>query len=399
MSLPLWSIVVAAGAGRRLGAETPKQYLALAGEPLLVRALRPFAHWADPGRLVLVVPPGDEDEARALVTSALPTPPRIVSGGRTRQESVWLGLQAITDDHGFVAVHDAARPLFDGALLPGWWQRLEGLGERGALVPVLPVADTVLTLDGEEASGLVDRSRLARVQTPQLFALPLLRRAHREAQARGETDASDDGSLVVALGETLLTVPGDPGNFKITTAGDLARAEAILAARGEEGATSATTRTGFGYDSHRFAPERLLILGGVEIPSDAGLSGHSDADVLTHAIMDALLGAAALGDIGRHFPDDDERWRGARSLDLLARVLALLVEHGLAPAHVDATLIAERPRLAPHFDAIRASLAAALGLPASSVSVKATSNEGMGAIGRGEGMAALAVATLTERRP
>jgi len=237
------------------------------------------------------------------------------------------------------------------------------------------------------------------VQTPQLFALPLLRRAHREAQARGETDASDDGSLVVALGETLLTVPGDPGNFKITTAGDLARAEAILAARGEEGATSATTRTGFGYDSHRFAPERLLILGGVEIPSDAGLSGHSDADVLTHAIMDALLGAAALGDIGRHFPDDDERWRGARSLDLLARVLALLVEHGLAPAHVDATLIAERPRLAPHFDAIRASLAAALGLPASSVSVKATSNEGMGAIGRGEGMAALAVATLTERRP
>jgi 2-C-methyl-D-erythritol 4-phosphate cytidylyltransferase/2-C-methyl-D-erythritol 2,4-cyclodiphosphate synthase len=398
LSLPLWSIIVAAGASRRAPGETPKQYRPLAGRPLLLHALTTFARHGDGERIVLVVPPGDEARAAELVARHLPAPPRVVGGGATRQESVRRGLAAIPDADGLVAVHDAARPFFNGAQLPLWRLRLEAMGEDAALVPALAVPDTVLRLEDERVAETLDRGGLARAQTPQLFRLGLLRRAHEAALQRGETDASDDGSLVLALGKSLAAAPGDPGNFKITTAADFERAAGLLADRTRAAGSrrgSDAIRSGLGYDSHRFDPERPLILGGVEIPSaDGGLAGHSDADVAAHALMDALLGAAALGDIGRHFPDDDPAHAGADSMQLLAQVCALVAERGWRPSNVDLTIIAERPRLAPHIDAMRARLAQVLGIDVARVSVKATSNEGMGAIGRGEGIAALALAAL-----
>lgn len=382
----LWAILVAGGSGSRLGADVPKQYLNLAGRPLFLHALAAFAGVLPVERIVLVLPPGDEERVRAMLDAegGLTGPPRFAAGGATRQASVAAGLAAIPAAAGLVAIHDAARPFFDARRLADWARRLAAGGAAG-LVPLLPMADTVLALEGERVTGVRDRARLGRAQTPQLFPLALIRAAHAAAT---DDRAGDDVTLALALGKEVIAVPGDPDNVKITTAADLAAAERRL---------GGAPRVGFGYDSHRFDTKRPLILGGVDVPSTAGgLAGHSDADVLTHAVIDALLGAAALGDIGRHFPDDDPAHAGADSLGLLARVLDLLAERALAPAGVDATLIAERPRLAPHVDAIRASLAAALGLPEDRVNVKATTNEGLGALGRGEGMAAQAVATLRE---
>jgi 2-C-methyl-D-erythritol 4-phosphate cytidylyltransferase/2-C-methyl-D-erythritol 2,4-cyclodiphosphate synthase len=294
-------------------------------------------------------------------------------------------------------VHDAARPLFRGEVLRDWLAQLETMGADAALVPVLPVSDTLLGVAGDLAESRVDRGRLASAQTPQLFGLSLLRRAHEAALDRGELSASDDSGLVLELGVQPRIVPGDPGNFKVTTQADLARAEGLL--RAEIADRKGPSRSGIGYDSHRFDRARPLILGGIEVPSEAGgLSGHSDADVLTHAVMDALLGAAGLGDIGARFPDDDPSYAGADSFMLLASVGEWLAASSLVPWQVDCTVIAERPRLAAHIPAMRARLAASLGLPEERVSVKATTNEGMGAIGRGEGMAALAIATLRELR-
>ncbi|MBN2170601.1 MAG: 2-C-methyl-D-erythritol 2,4-cyclodiphosphate synthase [Candidatus Krumholzibacteriota bacterium] len=395
MSQSFWSIVVAAGGGSRLGG-TPKQYRLLAGRPLLVWSLATFAAHADRERLVLVVPPGDEERAAALVSGYTGLTPRVVAGGATRQVSVAAGLSAIDEQDGYVAVHDAARPLFDGRILADWRAKLADLGDSAALVPVLPAADTMLETDGDAVRATAPRERLAAAQTPQLFSLALLRRAHAAAAERGETDATDDASLVLAAGGQVRTVAGFSLNFKITTRADLARAEALLGGAPAPAAPppAAAARTGIGYDVHRFDAARPLVLGGVVIPDADGLAGHSDADALAHAVMDALLGAAGLGDIGTHFPDTDPAYAGADSMDLLAEVLAKLRGAGLAPAHVDATIIAERPRLAPHVEAIRERLAAALGLPAGSVNVKATTHEGLGALGRGEGLAALAVATL-----
>jgi len=374
----------------------PKQYRLLAGRPLLVWSLDIFAAYADRTRLVLVVPPGNEEYAAHLVREYTGLTPRVVAGGATRQASVAAGLAAIPDETGLVAVHDAARPLFSGQVLAEWREKLAGWGENHALVPVLPVADTLLETSGDTIRGIAPRDRMVTVQTPQLFHLSLLRRAHAAAAERGETDFTDDTSLVVRAGGTVHGVPGQPLNFKITTMADLAHA--ALLTEGDQAADSAL-RTGIGYDVHRFDAARPLVLGGVVIPDAEGLAGHSDADALTHAVMDALLGAAGLEDIGTHFPDTDPAWAGADSLALLAEVLAMLRARGVIPAHVDTTIIAEKPRLAPHIKAIRERLAGALGLPAHRVGVKATTHEGLGALGRGEGLAAMAVATLTPAPP
>ena len=384
-------VVVAGGSGSRLGGSTPKQYLPLAGRPLLAHCLEAFAAQVGGERIVLVVPAGDESRAAAIAADLPGGAPRIVPGGATRQASVAAGLAAIPDENGFVAIHDAARPLFDASVLPVWLHALADAGGEAGLLPVLPVADTLLQIEGDRAVGPGRRDELARAQTPQMFPLPLIREAHSAALERGETEAGDDATLVIALGKEVIAVPGDPRNFKVTTDADFRAAERELGGR------SAAPLVGFGYDSHRFDAARPLILGGVTVPSEVGgLAGHSDADVLTHAVIDALLGAAALGDIGRHFPDTDPEYAGADSLALLARVRELLAGAGLAPGQIDATVIAEAPKLAPHVDAMREKLAAACGLPVERVSVKATTNEGMGAIGRGEGMAVQAVATVRE---
>lgn len=388
----LWIVVVAGGSGSRLAAECPKQYLPLAGKALFRHCLEAFASLLPGERLVLVIPAGDEERVRALLAGFPGTQLRLVAGGATRQASVAAGLAAIPAEDGYVAIHDAARPFFDVAVLPAWLAELEAAGAGAGLVPVLPLADTLLELEGRRAVGLGDREALGRAQTPQLFPLPLIRAAHAAALERGELGAGDDITLLLATGKEVIVVPGDPRNFKVTTSADLRAAERELA-------DAAPPRVGFGFDSHRFDANRPLILGGVTVPSDVGgLAGHSDADVLCHAVMDALLGAAALGDIGRHFPDTDPAYAGADSLDLLSRVGALLEERGLAPAQVDATLVAEAPRLAPHIDSMREKLAATLALPLERVSVKASTAERMGALGRGEGMAAQAVAVLREIR-
>jgi len=384
----LWIVVVAGGSGSRLGGETPKQFLPLAGRPLVLYCLERFAALVPPERIVLVHPAGEAARLAALLPPAL-AGIRRVEGGATRQASVAAGLGAIPATEVLVAVHDAARPFPPAASLAGWVERLAAAGSQAGLLPVLAVPDTVLEVGEGRVRGRLDRTRLGRAQTPQLFPLALLRAAHAAALARGETDATDDAGLLLALGKEVIAVPGDPANLKITTAADLEAAERLLAAP--------ALRVGQGFDSHRFDPTRPLVLGGVRVPSEVGgLAGHSDADLLTHAIMDALLGAAALGDIGRHFPDTDPAYAGADSLALLARVRELLAAQGLAPWQVDATVIAEAPRLAPHIEAMRERLAGALGLPAARVSVKASTNERMGAIGRGEGMAALAIALVRE---
>ncbi|MCP4547192.1 MAG: 2-C-methyl-D-erythritol 2,4-cyclodiphosphate synthase [bacterium] len=396
MNMNFWSIILAGGSGSRLGGDRPKQYLHLGGKPLMLWALETFARHADADRLILVVPQSDLAEVTDLIAETTLLTPIIVAGGDSRQASVACGLAAVPDEDAWVAVHDAARPLFAGSVLPGWLNRLREMGEQAALVPVLPVVDTMVRLADDHITTILERESLGRVQTPQLFRLPLLRRAHAAALERGETNAGDDGTLVLALGIHPAQVPGDPDNLKITTGADLQQAERLLGPSAATG-KGAVVRTGLGFDSHRIAAERPLILGGVAIPSAVGgLAGHSDADVLVHALMDALLGAAALGDIGRHFPDTDDTWRGADSMKLLARVLELLTGKSLRPRHTDITLVAEKPKLQPHIEAIRANLAEALELPLDCVSVKATTNEGMGALGRGEGMAAMAVATLEE---
>lgn len=384
----LWIVVVAGGSGSRLGGETPKQFLPLAGRPLFLHCLERFARIVPAARIVLVHPAGEAARVAALLPAAL-AGVRLAEGGATRQASVAAGLAAISAREGFLAVHDAARPFPPAAALAAWVEHLTAAGSQAGLLPLLAVPDTVLTVSEGRVRGRLDRTQLGRAQTPQLFPLPLLRAAHTAAQARGETDATDDAGLLLALGKEVIAVPGDPANRKITTADDLAAAERLLGAP--------ALRVGQGFDSHRFDPARPLILGGVRVPSSVGgLAGHSDADVLTHAIMDALLGAAALGDIGRHFPDSDPAYAGADSLALLTRVRVLLAAEGLAPWQVDATVIAEQPKLAPHVDAMRARLAEALGLPVARVSVKASTNERMGALGRGEGMAALAIALVRE---
>ncbi len=386
----LWIIIVAGGGGKRLGGETPKQYLPLAGKALLLHCLESFMEQVPAERIVLVIPAGDDDRVAALLPDLPAGSPRLVTGGATRQASVAAGLAAISDADGFVAIHDAARPFFDAAVLDTWLEMLAATDGDAGLLPVLPVTDTLLAIKDARAVGVGERESLARAQTPQLFPLPLIRAAHEAASERGELGAGDDASLLIALGKEVIAVVGDPRNSKVTTAADF---------RAAEGNLGDPPRSGIGYDSHRFDPNRPLILGGVTVPSEqGGLAGHSDADVLSHALIDALLGAAALGDIGRHFPDTDPAYAGADSLVLLAKVRDLLAGRGLAAAQVDATIIAERPQLAPYIDAMREKLAAVLGLGDDRISVKATTNEGMGAIGRGEGMAAQVLVVLKEIR-
>jgi 2-C-methyl-D-erythritol 4-phosphate cytidylyltransferase/2-C-methyl-D-erythritol 2,4-cyclodiphosphate synthase len=312
----------------------------------------------------------------------------IVSGGERRQDSVAAGLAALPDETEIVLVHDGARPLADADLFD---RCALAAAEHDAAIAAIPVADTLKRVEGETISGTVDRSGLWAAQTPQAFRLETLRRA---LAASAGDEVTDEARICEAAGIPVSIVPASLANLKVTQPEDIAVADALLRARESAPATSAAPRTGIGYDVHRFAPGRRLLLGGVEIAHERGLEGHSDADVLLHAIADAILGAAALGDIGQHFPSTDERYRDADSRALLREAARLAREAGWAPANIDATIIAEAPRIGPYVAAIREQIAACLDMDASAIGVKATTNEGLGAIGRGEGIAALATATL-----
>jgi 2-C-methyl-D-erythritol 4-phosphate cytidylyltransferase/2-C-methyl-D-erythritol 2,4-cyclodiphosphate synthase len=377
-------IVAAGGSGVRAG--VAKQWLVLAGETVLRRAGRALAACPAVDTLIAVVPPGEEARG-AEELAGLGKPARAVAGGAARAESVRNGLAA-ADGHAIVLVHDAARPFATPELV----QRVaEAAARDGAALAALAATDTVKRAAAERelrVAETLDRRTLWLAQTPQGFRRALLLSAYAAAGAAA-SEATDECALVERLGAPVTLVPGEPGNFKITGPSDVARARAAL---------EAPVAMGVGYDTHRFAAGRRLVLGGVEFEGD-GLLGHSDADVCAHAIGDAILGAAGLGDLGRHFPDTDPRWKGVSSLLLLREIARKAAERGWAVGNADVTLAARRPKIAPRAEEMRARLAEALGVSPAQVNVKATTGEGMGFVGREEGIAAHAVALLVRRGP
>ena len=366
---------MAAGSGQRYGAA--KQFEPLAGARVVDHSLAVAARHSD--GVVVVVPPGEPvpDALRADV---------VVEGGATRSESVRRGLAAVPGDATIVLVHDAARPVASDALFRRVVDAV--LGGAAVAVPAIEVADTIRHRDG----GVVDRSELLAVQTPQGFDAAALRAAHANG---GE--ATDDASLVEARGGTVVTVAGERTNIKITEPADLVVAAQTLGTSGSPAApppSALRLRVGNGFDIHRFSddPDRVLVLGGVTFEGARGLHGHSDADVVAHACSEALLGAVGRGDLGSHFPDTDERWRGANSMELLAEVVRIVAADGMVALNIDCSVIAESPKLAPRRHEMEAALSAVVGAP---VSVKGRRAEGIGGLGRREGIAAMATALLT----
>ncbi len=385
------AILAAAGRGARYGANRNKIFEPLRGRTVFEWSLQALADCPDIEFIVVVVNPADRAELADLCRDCA-KPVRLCIGGSERHESVWNALAVVPENTRFVAVHDAARPLIEPTLISAC---VEAARVSGAALPATPVSDTIKrTGDGATTLETVERAPLRAVQTPQVFELELLTRAYSQGRAE-KFPGTDDASFVERLGRPVTLVPGARSNLKITVREDLLIAEALLAERLGEHRVS-EIRTGFGYDVHQLTLGRALILGGVDLehPEGLGLDGHSDADVLLHAISDALLGALALGDIGHHFPNTDERYRGVSSLALLAHVARLVREQGWDIGNIDSMLIAERPRINPRVREMRENIAAALGCSVDQVSVKATTNERLGFEGREEGMAAHAVATV-----
>jgi 2-C-methyl-D-erythritol 4-phosphate cytidylyltransferase/2-C-methyl-D-erythritol 2,4-cyclodiphosphate synthase len=380
------AVVVAAGRGLRAGGDMPKQYRRLAGEPAIRASLRLFAQHPQVGMVQPVIHPDDGErfgEAAADLELLAP-----VFGGATRQASARAGLEALAAQRpDLVLIHDAARPYASAALVT---RAIAAAAATGAAIPVLPVADTVKSVDrsGRLIEATLDRAILRTVQTPQAFAFAPVLDAHRRAAASGREDFTDDAALAEWAGLKVAAFDGEAGNIKLTTAEDVARAER------DHAAALADTRTGSGFDVHAFAPGDHVMLAGLKIPHERGLTGHSDADVALHALTDAVLGALADGDIGAHFPPGDPRWRGASSDRFLAFAVERVRARGGRIAHLDLTIVCEAPRVGPHRDAMRARIAAIAGLDVARVAVKATTSERLGFTGRGEGIMAMATATV-----
>jgi 2-C-methyl-D-erythritol 4-phosphate cytidylyltransferase / 2-C-methyl-D-erythritol 2,4-cyclodiphosphate synthase len=381
-----YALIVAAGRGTRFGGALPKQYLALGGTSVLRHALAAFTTYPRIAGVQVVI--REEDRARfdAAVTGLAVLP--AVAGGAERQDSVRLGLEALAPhDPALVLIHDGARPFPDRALID---RIIDALDQAPAAIPALPLGDTIKRVDGGRIRETVDRAQLWRAQTPQGFHFNAILAAHREAAAKGRKEPvlTDDSAVAEAAGMTPIVVPGSEDNLKVTTAQDLAAAERLLAAR------LADIRIGQGFDVHGFGPGDHVVICGVEIPHGASLAGHSDADVGLHALTDALLGAIGAGDIGLHFPPNDPQWRGAASDQFLRHAAALVRDHGGVIAAVDVTVICERPKIAPHRARMVERVATILEISPARVSVKATTTDGLGFTGRGEGIAAQAVATV-----
>lgn len=375
------ALVVAAGRGTRLDGALPKQYLALGGRPLLRHAIDALRFHRGVAQLRIVYQPDDQAlYDAATVGLELLTP---VVGGATRQESVRLGLESLAPlapDR--VLIHDAARPFVEAEIID---QVLAALDGAPGAIPAVKLSDTVKRGADGMVAETVDRSALWRAQTPQGFHYGAILAAHRAAAGR---DLPDDAAVAEAAGLTVRLVAGSEANFKVTTREDFARAEQVIQSRQSD------IRTGQGFDVHAFGPGDHVFLCGVRVPHEQSLVGHSDADVGLHALTDAILGALGAGDIGVHFPPTDPQWRGAPSHKFLAHAAGLVAEAGGTIAHVDVTLICERPKIGPHRAAMVQCIAEILGLDARRVNVKATTTEGLGFTGRGEGIAATALATL-----
>lgn len=375
------ALVVAAGSGDRFAGDTPKQFHRLAGEPLLRHSLSAFAGHPGIDRVAVVLDPAHE-EHHAVALAGLDA--AVVAGGATRRESVRRGLRHLALDPPLgVLIHDGARPLVDRETID---RVLAGLSSHDAVVPAVPVTDAVKRVGTAGIEAGVDRSGLWRAQTPQGFRFAAILAASESAAADARHD--DDAAVAMAAGHAVAVVAGSESNLKVTYPEDLVRAEGLLQAR------LGDIRVGSGFDIHRFVAGERVRLCGIDIPASAALAGHSDADVALHAITDAVLGALGEGDIGAHFPPGEPRWRDADSRVFLSHAADLVRRRGGRISHIDLTLICEQPRIGPHRRAMRETVAAMLALPVARVSVKATTTERLGFLGRGEGVAAQATATV-----
>ncbi len=385
MAASVAAVVVAAGRGLRAGGPFAKQYRTIAAEPVIRMSLALFARHPEVDVVQPVIHP-DDRELFAAATAQLELAPPVV-GGSTRQASVLAGLQALEGQApDIVLIHDAARPFASAALVS---RAIAVAGKASAAIPGLPVVDTVKAVDATgRVCATLDRGGLRAVQTPQAFAFAKILAAHRSAQAAGREDFTDDAALAEWAGMAVTVFEGEAGNTKLTSADDFLRAER------ERGPRLSDVRTATGFDVHSFADGDHVMIAGVRVPHGRGLTGHSDADVALHALTDAVLGTIAEGDIGAHFPPSDPQWRGASSDRFLAFAAERVRARGGRIAALDLTLLCESPRIGPYRDAMRERIASIAGISHTRVAVKATTTERLGFLGRGEGIAALATATV-----
>jgi 2-C-methyl-D-erythritol 4-phosphate cytidylyltransferase/2-C-methyl-D-erythritol 2,4-cyclodiphosphate synthase len=385
-------IIPAGGAGKRLKAQKAKQYLLLDGVPVLVHTLKVFQQAEIIDEIILVLPPDDVASAQKQLINkyGLTKVTAVVAGGKERQDSVKNGLSAISGKCDIVIIHDAVRPFVTQKLIH---QVVAAAKSFGAASVGVKAKDTIKeTKKDNLVAATIPRQNLWLTQTPQAFKFDLLKKAYTAAYC-DKYYGTDDASLVERIGSKVKMIDGSYENIKITTPEDLIMAEALM--KNKKGGAM-NFRNGFGYDCHRFAYGRKFILGGVEIPFDKGLQGHSDADALIHAICDALLGAAGCGDIGRHFPDKDPAYKDISSIILLERVKKIIAEKGFSINNIDATVVMEKPKLAPYAAQMVSNIARILEIVETAVNIKAKTNEGMGFIGRNEGVAVFAVAMVIE---
>jgi 2-C-methyl-D-erythritol 4-phosphate cytidylyltransferase / 2-C-methyl-D-erythritol 2,4-cyclodiphosphate synthase len=375
------AIIAAGGRGSRFGGTLPKQFQPLGGVPILKRTVDAFLQGYGFDEVIVALPSELAAQPPSYLDDVI-----VVEGGERRQDSVANAFAAVAPSSQVIVIHDAARPLVSPALIE---RTIDAAVRHGAAIAAVQATDTVKR--GDEARvirGTLPRNEIFLAQTPQAFRVGVLRAAL--ALASSASDATDEAMLAEEAGHRVHLVEGDPRNLKITTPDDLDMAERLIAPPGRAGAV----RIGNGYDLHRLVAGRPLILGGITIPFGKGLDGHSDADAVCHAVTDAILGAASAGDIGRHFPDTDPAWKGANSVEMLRRAVRMVADAGYAIANVDVVVIAQRPKLSPHVDAMRASLARALGIDPQQVSVKGKTNEGLDSTGAGESIAVHAVALI-----
>ncbi|HWQ79530.1 MAG TPA: 2-C-methyl-D-erythritol 4-phosphate cytidylyltransferase [Anaerovoracaceae bacterium] len=422
-------IIAAAGSGKRMGGGIPKQYGRLGGMSILARSVKAFADLKEIHRIMIVTNEDYHGLCRAELSSLglMAKVSEILPGGQERQDSIYNAVRRLPEDIDLVLVHDGVRPFVSAEVIR---RTIETAKTHGAAVAAVPVKDTVKVAEENQFTKTLDRRLLYSVQTPQGFSRELLIRAYDEAY-RKNYYGTDDAYLVERAGEKVFIAKGDYNNIKITTMEDIVFGEAILGGQSEDGSLNGTfelgpldtgspngtqtdtdveaeaggaafageteMRVGTGYDVHKLVRGRRLILGGVNIPFEKGLLGHSDADVLVHAIMDAMLGAASLGDIGRHFPDTDEKYRGISSLKLLETTGSMLRGKGWGIVNIDATVIAQRPKIAPHIREMILYISEALGIEKHRINIKGTTTEKLGFAGREEGIAAQA-SVLIKRR-
>ena len=379
------AIIVAAGRGLRAGSGGPKQYRSIGGRTVISRAMEPFCRHPQIFAVQPVLNPDDAAMFNEAVCDMRYQPP--APGGATRQASVHAGLEALASQSpDIVLIHDAARPFVTAAVIS---RAIDAADLTGAAVPAIAVADTIKLIgDSGHVEATPERARLRIAQTPQSFRYDVILDAHRRAAREGRDDFTDDAALAEWAGLTVATFEGDPANMKLTTPEDFVREEARL------GAALGDVRTGSGYDVHAFGDGDHVMICGVRVPHTRGFLAHSDGDVGLHALVDAILGALADGDIGSHFPPSDPQWKGAASHQFLKYAVDRVTARGGRIAHLDVTLICERPKVGPHRDAMRARVAEITGLNLSRVAVKATTSERLGFTGREEGIAAIASATI-----